>query len=150
MNSEPYSLSNLRDIVVPDPPPFWPPAPGVWVVLGIVTAVVLIVCWRFHAAWKRNAYRRAGLALLGGATSAHGFAVILKRVALAVFPREQVASLYGKDWVAFLNMTCSRSDFSEVRTTDPSAEASQELIALAGIWIRHHRVPGCRTSNAEH
>ncbi len=118
--------------------------------LGMVTAVVVVVCWRFHAAWKRNAYRRAGLALLGGATSAHEFAVILKRVALAVFSREQVASLYGEDWVAFLNSTCSRSDFSEVRTTDSNAKASQELMKLAGIWILHHRGPEYRTTNAEH
>ena len=150
MNSEPYNLSNLRDIIVPDPPPFWPPAPGVWVVLGMVTAVVLIVCWRLHAAWKRNAYRRAGLALLGGATTAHEFAVVLKRVALAVFPREQVASLYGEDWVAFLYGTCSRCDFSVIGTADSSAEASQEFMELAGTWIRHHRVSECRTTNAEH
>lgn len=135
---------------MPDPPPSWPLAPSVWVVLGMVTAVVLIACWRLHAAWKRNAYRRAGLALLGGATTAHEFAVVLKRVALAAFPREQVASLYGEDWVAFLNGTCSRGDFSEVRTTDSNAEASQELMELAGIWIRHHRVAEYRSTNAEH
>jgi hypothetical protein len=150
VNSEQYSLNNLRDIVVPDAPPFWPPSPGVWIALGIVAAVALILCWRFHSTWKCNAYRRAGLALLGGANTARDVSVALKRVALAVFPREQVASLYGKDWVAFLNGTCSRCHFSEIDTTDSGAGASHELIELGGIWIRHHRVLEYRTPNTEH
>jgi hypothetical protein len=150
MINEQYSLENLRDIVVPDPPPFWPPAPGVWVMLGIVTAAVLIVFWRLHVARKRNAYRRAGLGLLEEARTANDISVLLKRVALAVFPREQVASLYGKDWIAFLNRTCSRSHFSEMGATNSNTELSQELIEIAGIWIRHHRIPECQTPDKEH
>ena len=150
MNSEPYSLSNLRDIVVPDPPPFWPPAPEVWIVLAIVTAVVLIVCWRLHAVRKGNAYRRAGLALLGDAGTVHDVSVVLKRVALAVFPREQVAPLYGTDWVSFLHSTCARSSLSQIAATDSSVKASQALVELAGFWIRHHRIPERRTANTEH
>lgn len=140
MTNEMYSLSNLRDIIVPDPPPLWPPAPGLWVLLGIVAAVVLILFLEFHGARKRNAYRRAGLALLEDARTVRDISVLLKRVALAVFPREQVASLYGSDWVLFLNRTCSRGNFSKIGRTDSSAEANQELIELAGIWIRHHHV----------
>ena len=149
MDSEQYSLSNLRDIVVPDPPPFWPPAPGVWVVLGILTAVVAIACWRLFGAWRRNGHRRAGLALLGGADTAHDVSVILKRVALAVFPRRQVASLYGEAWISFLNMTCPGSDLSAMGTLDSNARASQELLQRADIWIRQHRVPGGQTRGTE-
>ncbi len=150
MDSEQYSLNNLRDIVVPDPPPFWPPAPGVGVALGIVVVVVLFVGWRLHATRKRNAYRKAGLLLLGGAKTAHDVSVIMKRVALAVFPREQVASLYGDDWVAFLHRTCPRSYFSKMVTTDAGTEADQEFIELASLWIRHHRVPESGTQGATH
>ena len=147
MNGEPYSLSNLRDIVVPDPPALWPPAPGVWLMLGVLTAVLLAVAWYAHASWQRKAYRRAGLALLGDARTAYDVAVILKRVALAAFPRALVASLYGEDWVAFLNQTCSDSDFAEVGTADAGASAGPELIQLADRWIRHHRVPATPSAN---
>jgi len=121
-----------------------------WVALGIVVAVLLFVVWRFYATRKRNAYRKAGLLLLSGARTAHDVSLIMKRVALAAFPREQVASLYGDDWAVFLHKTCPRSDFSEMVTTDADTESDQELIELAGIWIRHHRVPESRTPAAAH
>jgi hypothetical protein len=144
MDSDQYNLNNLRDIVIPDPPPFWPPAPGMWVALGIVVVIVLLVGWRLHAVRKRHAYRKAGLLLLRSAKTAHDVSVVVKRVALAVFPREQVASLYGEAWVTFLHSTCPRSYFSALVTSDASTKADEELVELAGIWIQHHRVPETR------
>jgi hypothetical protein len=148
MDSDQYNLNNLRDIVIPDPPPFWPPAPGVWVALGIVVVIVLLVGWRLHAVRQRNAYRKSGLLLLRSAETAHDVSVVVKRVALAVFPREQVASLYGEGWVAFLHRTCPRSYFAALVTSDASAKADEELVELADIWIRHHRVPETRPAAA--
>lgn len=117
--------------------------------IGIVTAVVMIVCWRFYAVRKKNAYRRAGLALLKQAKTVHDISVLLKRVALAVFPRKQVASLYGEIWITFLNRTCSHSHFSETCVMDSNAQASRELIESAGIWIRYHRIPEFRSPDME-
>jgi hypothetical protein len=141
MDGDQYSLNNLRGIAIPDPPPYWPPAPGVWVALGIVVAIALLVRWRLSVIRRRNAYRKAGLALLGDVRTSYDVSVVLKRVALAAFPREQVASLYGDDWVAFLHKTCPRSYFSAMVPSDASASSSDELVELAEIWIRHHRVP---------
>ena len=146
MDDDPLSLSNLRGIVIPDAPPIWPLASGAWVVLGMIGFVLLFVAWRIHTVRRRNAYRKAGLSLLCGAATAHDISVILKRVALAVFPREQVASLYGDDWAAFLHKTCPRQNFDELAKNDASAESDEGLIALASTWIRHHRVP--ETSHA--
>jgi len=146
MDDNPLSLSNLRGIVIPDAPSFWPLAPGAWVALGMIGFVLLFVAWRIHTARQRNAYRKAGLLLLGGAATVHEVSVILKRVALAVFPREQVASLYGDDWAAFMHKTCPRQDFEELVRSDASADSDERLVALASTWIRHHRVP--ETSHA--
>jgi len=144
MDTDQYSLNNLREIVLPDPPSYWPPAPGVWIALGIVIAIALLVSWRLRAVRRRDAYRKAGLELLGDVRTSHDVSVILKRVALAVFPREQVASLYGDDWVAFLHRTCPRRYFSAMVKSDASDEAGDELIELASTWIRHHHVPEAR------
>jgi hypothetical protein len=141
MDTDQYSLDNLRDIVIPDPPLFWPPAPGVWVALGIIVVIALFIGWRLHESRKRNAYRKAGLALMDNVRTSYDVSVVLKRVALAAFPREQVASLYGDDWVAFLHKTCPRSYFSVMVASDAGTPPDAELVELAGTWIRHHQVP---------
>lgn len=66
----------------------------------IAGVAILVYQWRLRR--QENAYRRAGLALLARAETAHEISVILIRVALAAFPREQAASLVGEDWRGFL------------------------------------------------
>ena len=136
MNSDPYSLSKLHDIVMPEPVSWWPLAPGVWVLVGFAVVVILVMTWRFYRSRQSNAYRRAGLALLADAGTAHDISVILKRVALVVFPRQHVASLYGQEWIAFLNQTCPRCDFSSLLDKQ---SAPDDLASLARIWINYHQ-----------
>ena len=134
------SLTSLRDIAVPEPPPFWPPAPGVWLLAAVALALVVasLLVWRRHRA--ANAYRRAGLVLLEDARTARDVNIVLKRVALAVFPRTEVAPLFGEDWAVFLDASCRRTSFAEFGRID-DGEAGRELHRLAGTWIRHHRAP---------
>ena len=141
MPQDSASLQNLRDIVVPEAPPLWPPAPGVWVLLVIILAVVLALFLWWWRARQRNAYRRAGLALLENAGTTRDINIILKRVALAVWPRAEVAPLYGDDWTGFLDNSCSRTRFSSLGVVDDGAEPSRDLQTLASTWIRHHRAP---------
>ena len=149
MNKEMISLSNLHDITVPDAPGLWTLASGAWLVLGMVLLTTLIVFFHLYRAWRRNAYRRAGLTLLSSATSNHEVSVVLKRVALAVFPREQVASLHGRDWAAFLNASCPRCDFQAISVADFGAKVDQQYMAMALTWIRHHRLPPPSSMRAE-
>lgn len=146
MDTDPYSLTGLRDIIVPDSPSLWPPAPGLWVALGMVILLVCFVAWRIHARVQQNAYRKAGLLLVDEAKSTHDISVALKRVALAAFPREEVASLYGDAWSTFLHATCPREDFQALQRTDEASAADENLIKLASTWIRHHRVPDSQSS----
>jgi hypothetical protein len=142
------SLENLRDIVVPEPPPLWPPAPGVWVLLIIAAAVLLALILWWRRARARNAYRRAGLALLKNARTVRDVNIVLKRVALAVFPRSTVAPLWGDEWVAFLDRTCRRARFTSLGEVDAETEVSSKLRSKAGTWIRHHRASTAKTMRA--
>jgi hypothetical protein len=135
------SLDNLRDIVVPDAPPVWPLAIEAWLLLAISITAVAIVVYQWRTARAANAYRRAGLVLLQSARSGYEVSVILKRVALAVFPREQVASLYGEEWAAFLCETCGRRDFAPLVQAETDAPVTKGMKRLARIWIQRHRVP---------
>jgi hypothetical protein len=163
MSPDPYSLDNLRDIVEPASIPWWPPAPGVWLLLALV-AVWLVAglgLWWVH--WRRQAYRRAGLrelreiaARLGNAperaTALVDLAALLKRVALVAYAREQVAALSGDAWLTFLDHTGSTARFTRgpgavlaevssrpgLGTTLDTAQVTA-LVETAQDWIWRHR-----------
>lgn len=135
-----YNLSNLQDIAAPAAPPFWPPASGVWLVLLIFLLSAGLVCTLIYLRRKQNSYRRAGLLLLRTAVTVQEVSVILKRVALAAFPREQVASLYGTSWQMFLQNSCQHCDFSFFSKKEASQEVDDHDKSVAARWIKQHKV----------
>lgn len=163
MNPDPGSLDRLHDVIAPPPVPWWPPAPGWLWLLALAAFVALIAAVRTFLIWQRNRYRREALAELRR-TSAQledsntrpgaltKLAELTKRTALSAYPREQVASLNGKEWLAFLDRTGSTTAFTqgpgerlEHIAYDPRVAANldesqtRELSAVVHHWIRHHR-----------
>lgn len=138
---EMLSLSELQDIVLPVAPSFWPPAPGFWMLLFMLMLVVISV-WRWwHILRMRNAYREAGLEMLDQARTVHDVSLVLKRVALAAWPRDEVASLYDSEWTDFLNSSCAQCQFEPHGWCKPDEKADPELLRTASDWIRQHRIP---------
>ena len=155
-------LSRLRDIVEPAAVPGWPPAPGVWAILGIAALWILAGFLLAYLRRRRNAYRRAALSELGdirrrlGSDDTRGTAlqevpVLLKRVALVAFPRESVASLSGDAWLAFLRRAAggtfdedagqwlARLAYAPGRAVDEISPAEIEgLMRTVERWIRRH------------
>ncbi|MCB1720092.1 MAG: DUF4381 domain-containing protein, partial [Candidatus Competibacteraceae bacterium] len=106
-------LADLRDIHLPEPVSWWPPAPGWWllVALSLVVVAGLLWLWRYR---RRQTPRRVALAELtrlradfqrdgDGAAVATGISALLRRLALTHFPRGQVAGLVGDAWLQFLD-----------------------------------------------
>ncbi len=143
-------LSRLADIVVPPPVPWWPPAPGWWMLLAALLAGLVILLVAAARGWRRNAYRREALAALERlepAADATAVSAILKRTALAAYPREAVASLTGRTWLAFLDRTSGDHAFAEggglaAAVSGAPAEDDAALLAAARRWVRHHRAEG--------
>ncbi|MEX0324835.1 MAG: DUF4381 domain-containing protein [Puniceicoccaceae bacterium] len=133
------SLSELRDIVEPAAPGLWPLAPGMWLLFAVVLSTLLFLAWSMVEKRRRNAYRRAGIVLLEEVGTTYELSVLLKRVALAVFPREEVASLHGEEWVEFLGRTCSGVDLAALNTGDQAGCIETPLREAAAYWIRNHR-----------
>lgn len=159
------ALQKLADVAQP-PPVSWMPHTWGWAVLGILVAVTLFWgWWRWRQHFVRNRYRREALAELARieaelansddrAKVATEAAALLKRVALAAWPREAVARLSGPDWVAFLRRTAAASAFpdaaaavlddTEYRGTSSQAvpEVDTEVfLTAARRWIERHHVP---------
>ena len=142
--SDPANLSNLRDIVVPPEVALWPPAPGWWILLAGGIAMAAIFAGMIVARYRCNAYRRAALVALDTA-DAGDISTILKRAALAAWPRAEVASLTGADWLAFLDRTARSDVFTRGAGRDLETLAfggagdKQAVLTAARRWIRRHR-----------
>jgi hypothetical protein len=143
------ALEKLHDFYQPAPVPWTPQTIGWYVVFGIVALLLLWFTVREARRWMRNRYRREALRELAS-TSPEQLSALLKRTALAAWPREQVASLSGEKWLGFLVESSTIHSFQETpgnrietvafATTSLSAEEERRLRDLAAQWIRRHRV----------
>jgi hypothetical protein len=152
---DPGDLSRLNDIVEPTPVSWWPPAPGWYVLAGVASVLLATAAWVAFSRWRRNRYRREALKLLETmpkeTTSLPQVAELLKRVALAAYPRESVASLHGIDWWKFLDESGQRVLFSNgtgklmedavYRPNQVSATSAEltDLFVDVRYWITNHR-----------
>jgi hypothetical protein len=160
--TDPTSLQNLYDILPPAPVPWWPLAPGWYVVGGVALVLAAWASWRWWRHWQAAAYRRAALAELQQlktrtADNAQRVAALqelpalVKRTALVAFPRQEVASLSSTAWLQFLDRTGCTDAFTRGRgqllpalSYDPHAAgglAAQDMAELFNVvsgWIRHH------------
>jgi hypothetical protein len=126
-----------------------PQTAGWYVVFALLLLLILWSIWRVLLHWRGNRYRREALRELPN-TSASAIPVLLKRTALAAWPREQVASLSGERWLRFLQTTGGASSFVdgfgqtlvdlECRAVSLSPDDERALRQAAGEWIRRHRV----------
>jgi Domain of unknown function (DUF4381) len=159
------ALERLTDIVAPPPVSFVPQTWG-WAALAAIVFVLAV--WGFLR-WRRyreaNRYRAEALAELAriertitaGPDPAEALAAIpplLKRVALAAWPRSRVASLAQTSWVEFLRVSESHStlptplakllDDIEYRSANGlaaiSADDARACVEVARYWIEAHRV----------
>ena len=155
-------ITGLEPIIAPDQVPYWPPAPGWYVVAGVLLFLLLFSLYRLIKRRKSNHYRIQAINILKeikkvvraeiGPKEISELNQLLKITALAVFPRERVASLNGDDWLEFLEFTCPGTSFTaapgnliaQFGLMDPdSVEIPEndwmELLNLCETWIKHHR-----------
>lgn len=150
--SEPVTLVGLLEQLVPPPEPSpvsMLPQTGGWIVVALLlVAGVLLLLWKRARRRRANAYRRAALAALEAAgDNPVTIAEILRRTALAAYPRRTVASLSGEKWLGFLDRTLGGDRFrngpGRVLIEAPyrgHAAPSSKAARLARLWVRrHHR-----------
>jgi cbb3-type cytochrome oxidase subunit 3 len=132
---------------VPEPAPIsMMPQTAGWLWLGLLCLVLLVgVAWILRRRWRENAYRRQALLELKNATEPSDLAALLRRTALATYPRKDVASLYGPDWLTFLDSSYRGSAFSSdagralVEAPYVRRAEVEDLKPLVHTWIKSHR-----------
>ena len=157
-------LADLRDWHLPEALPWWPPAPGWWLLAALGLILLLVLLWRRLQRWRRAAPARRALRdlarLRGGPANAadlRAYAAalsgLLRRLALVRYPRHRVAGLSGPAWLDFLDATGGGTGFREgpgrVLGTLPFSEAASDhagvdpgaLADLVERWIAANRDP---------
>jgi hypothetical protein len=168
MNStDPASLQNLNDIVLPATAGWWPLASGWYVLMALLLVFLAWFTYKSVRDWKANHYRRSALSELdtlskdmqnptGRSSSLRKIPILLKRTALAAYPRNEVARLTGEDWFQFLNSSVKKPSFTESTfnslnqisyTTgdlnDINGETANALLEACRQWLKHHlALPG--------
>jgi Ca-activated chloride channel family protein len=156
-----YLVHGIDEILIPEAISWWPSTPG-WQVLGVIIVLLLIARatrWVKHR-W-RNRYRRQALRQLERLQQQAGgqlqdvvtvLPYYIKLTALQAYPRADVASLSGPDWLAFLDAHYSGPSFAghmgknllsvsylpreqwQLNDTD-----CHRLIEMSRRWIASHR-----------
>jgi len=116
-------LENLRDIHLPETVSSWPPAPGWWLLALLILSCIGWVIWKLWKNHQQKHLLRLSLASLEKLETDYvehqdsqrlirQYSSLLKRVALARFPRQKVASLNGSSWLKFLDQSAETSLFN--------------------------------------
>ena len=111
----------LRDIHLPEPVSWWPPAPGWWMLLTMLVAAALL-SWFLRHRYRRKALQRAvyqALQRIGedyrqsgdAQLLAQQLSILLRRVSLSCYPRQEVAGLTGCAWLSLLDRTLPGEEF---------------------------------------
>jgi len=147
----------LRDIHLPEPVSWWPPAPGWWGLLALLL-LLAAAAW-FWIRWRRHR-RLAATTLaereldtieadfqagLDAAETVRRLSVLMRRLSISLFPRSEAAGLTGEAWLAFLDGPLQRPAFSSgpgrVLIEGPyrpavASDEIQPLLVLCREWIR--------------
>ena len=139
-------LDLLQPVPEPQPVPWTLQTAGwFWLGLAILLAIVLAVRWLIRRR-RKNAYRREALRELKTVSNnAAEISQLIRRAALAAFPREDVAALHGDAWLSFLGETYPgpplEGKAADTLLTAPYRDtaADAELADFAHEWISRHR-----------
>lgn len=152
-------IERMANISVPQPVSYAPQTAGWWLLAGLLLCVAGGTLFVWLRRRKANAYRREARQVLrsleprlAAATDEavyRDLAVLVRRTALAAFPRGDVASLYGDEWLEFLDRTgggdfahgpgraIATAPYDGGKTLSTSERAA--LGTAVKTWVEQHR-----------
>ena len=117
-------LVNLKDIHLPPPVSFWPPAPGWWILAVLLITSLFFGGVLFYRRHKKRKPKTEALRILKDlqilyqnskdeVVSLRNLSNLLRRTALTFYDNDEVASLQGSSWLEFLDKTGKTKEFSQ-------------------------------------
>jgi hypothetical protein len=148
----------LKDIHLPDAISWWPPAIGWWLLVLLIPTLLVFSYWLYIRLTRKTALKTAKKTLsaiklnteLDNTQKLRELSILLRRVAVSLSPRTEVASLTGHSWLAFLDQSLSGAPFSQggqvlitapYRNTAPSDQEITILFSLSEEWLKAQTKP---------
>lgn len=152
---DPQEALQLRDIHLPGSPDFWPPALGWWLLLTVILCFLFWLVVKVKRRIRKKKQHQIlfdkfeGLALkLREHPDNEVLAeinILLRQLAIAHYPRAEIASLTGGDWLHFLDESGKTQGFSRgagrilmdapYRSDNLRNLNTEEFIPLIRNWI---------------
>jgi Domain of unknown function (DUF4381) len=143
----------LKDIHLPEAIGWWPPAIGWWLLAVFIPLLIACLYWLYKRLTRKTAIKTAKKNLaaikhnpaLDNSQKLCELSMLIRRVAISVNSRTEVASLTGRQWLAFLDKSVTGAPFSEgcgrlladapYRNTPPAELEISQLISLCEDWL---------------
>ena len=144
----------LKDIHLPEAIGWWPPAIGWWLLAVFIPLLMVFLYWLYKRLTRKTAIKTAKKNLaaikhnpaLDNSKKLRELSMLIRRVAISVSPRTEVASLTGRQWLAFLDKSVTGEPFSEgcgqLLASAPYRDISlsdleiSQLISLCEDWLK--------------
>ena len=144
----------LKDIHLPEAIGWWPQAIGWWLLAVLLPLLIMFLYWFYKRLTRKTAINTAKKNLaaikenpaLDNNRKLRELSMLIRRVAISVTPRTEVASLTGGQWLAFLDKSLKGAPFNEgcgqlladapYRNTPPTELEISQLISLCEDWLK--------------
>ncbi len=149
-------LSQLRDIHLPQPGGFWPPAPGWWIMLAIALALAALAFVLVRRKQRRNRWlgtaKKELLRLEQTAAADNDWFTalnqLLKKSARMRYPERVPEALSGEPWIHFLLETSPKDRVASRPVVEAMVNSAwqpvprcrpEEAVAFARVWLGGQR-----------
>lgn len=151
----------LKDIHLPNPIGWWPPAAGWWLLAIALPLLSLAIYWLYQHLNRDNPVKTARrllndlkqLMVEDPGACIGIMSALLRRVAISGDRRPQVAKLHGQEWLNYLDYGLDDAPFStgigqiladaHYRPTLPPDFDLPALFALCERWLRQQEKRRC-------
>lgn len=143
----------LRDIHLPEPIGWWPPAIGWWLLAILIPLLIALMVWLFRRITRKTAVKTAKKILLqikqdrqrGNGEKLKALSALIRRVAISTTGRKECARLTGQRWLEFLDRSIKGSPFSQgigqllanapYQKSLPTDQEISQLTSLCDDWL---------------
>lgn len=148
----------LRDIHIPDAISWWPPAIGWWVLAVLIPLCVYLIVRLYQRLTRKTALKSAKKSLkslredeqMTKQDKLAALSRLMRRIAISLYPRAEVASLTGEDWLNFLDNSVPNRGFNSdtgwllthaLYSKEADLHGLAPLINLCESWLNAQQEP---------